>query len=117
MEGLNKHVSTLLLVAAIAVVGVSTGLYFVLLQFQEIQEGFNTDLPLWLSWVFPTYKYWSVIGGALFLMFIVSLKPSIRYLPSFNCSAVRASIIGFVCSVLFLVFSILAIYWPVMQNA
>ena len=117
MESLNKHVSTLLLTAALSVGGVTAAFYFVLPQFQEIQESFNTELPYWLAWVFPSFRLWPVISTALFVMFVLSLKPSLKHLPKFNRSAVNASIFGYACSVLFVVFPILAIYWPVMQNA
>ncbi|WP_420934897.1 hypothetical protein ACOJR9_02855 [Alteromonas sp. A081] len=117
MEGLNKQISTLLITAALVVGGVSLGLNYVLTQFQEIQENFETELPFWLSWVFPTFDYWFVITGALIVLFVFSLKPSIKRSLTFNRAAVKAALLGYACSVLFVVFSVLAIYWPVVQHA
>ncbi len=117
MEGLNKQVSTLLITAALAVGGVSLGLHYALTQFQEIQEAFKTELPFWLSWVFPTFNYWLVLSAVLIVLFAFSLKPSIRNSLVFNRTAVKASIVGFVCAVVFVFFSVLAIYWPLVQNA
>ena len=117
MERLNKHISTLLITAALAVAGVSLGLHYALTQFREIQEAFETELPLWLSWVFPTFNYWLVISAVLLVLFTFSLKPSTRSSLTFNRVALNASILGYTCSVLLLVFSLLAIFWPVVQNA
>ena len=117
MEGLNKQVSTLLITAALAVGGVSLGLHYALTQFQEIQEAFEAKLPFWLSWVFPTFNYWFVISAVLMVLFAFSLKPSIRNSLIFNRAAVKASVAGYICAVVFVFFSVLAIYWPVVQNA
>lgn len=117
MESFNKHISTLLITAALAVGGVSMGLSYALTQFQEFQESFETELPFWLSWVFPTFNYWFVIAGALIILFAFSLKPSVKHSLAFNRAAVKAAVLGYVSSVLFVVFSVLAIYWPVVQNA
>lgn len=117
MESLNKHTSTLLFTAAMAVVGVWTGLFISLTQFQEIQQGFNTELPLWLSWVFPSFSYWFIVAVALFILFGLSFKSSLKISITFNKMAVKASVVGYVAAVAFVVFSLLAIYWPVMQSA
>ena len=117
MKSLNKQVSTLLLTATLAAGCVTTACFFVLPQFYEVQQSFNTELPYWLSWVFPSFRFWPFIGVALFVMYLFSLKPSVKHLPKFNRSAISASIFGYACSVLFVVFSILAIYWPVLQDS
>jgi type II secretory pathway component PulF len=117
MERLNNHVSTLLVSSALAVGIVSGGAYSILGSFEEIFREFNTQLPLILSWVFPSYRFWWLTAFILLVMFVFSLKPKLNKSPAFNKLFYRASIIGFCTSVLFIVFSVASIYWPVMQNA
>ena len=117
MERLNNHVSTLLISSALAAGIVSGGAYFILGSFEEIFREFNAQFPLILSWVFPSYRFWWLSALILLAMFVFSLKPRINKSPLFNKFFYRASIIGFCTSVLFIVFSVASIYWPVMQNA
>ena len=117
MERLNNHVSTLLASSALSAGLVSVGAYFTLGLFEEIYREFNTQLPLLLSWVFSSFRYWWLFAFVLLVMFVLSLKPKIKKSPVFNKFFYCASIIGFCTSVLFIVFSVTSIYWPVMQNA
>ena len=117
MERLNNHVSTLLVSSAMSVGLVSVAAYFVLPAFEDIFRGFNTQLPLLLAWVFPSFRFWWLTTFILLVMFVFSLKPRLNKSPVFNKLFYRSSIIGFCTSVLFIVFSVASIYWPVMQNA
>ena len=117
MERLNNHVSTLLVSSALAIGIVSGGAYFILGTFEEIFREFNAQFPFILSWVFPSYRFWWLCSLILLVMFVFSLKPRINKSPVFNKLFYRASIIGFCTSVLFIVFSVASIYWPVIQNA
>lgn len=116
MERINNHVSTLLVSSALSVGFVSVTANFVLPAFEEIFREFNTQLPLLLSWVFPSFRFWWLSAFILLVMFVFSLKPEINKSPVFNKLFYRASIVGFFTSVLFMVFSVASIYWPVMQN-
>ena len=117
MERLNNHVSTLLISSAAALGFASVAAYFALQSFEEIFREFNTQLPLLLSWVFPSFRFWWLTTFILLVMFVFSLKPKLNKSPVFNKLFYRASIIGFCTSVLFIVFSVASIYWPIMQNA
>jgi hypothetical protein len=117
MERINHHISTLLISAVFAVGIVSFGAYFILAPFEEIQRGFDAQLPLWLSWVFPSFRFWWLMPFALLIMFACSLNSKIKNTLAFNKFSVRASVAGFCTSVILIVFSVAAIYWPVLQNA
>ena len=116
MEGFNKHLRLFLITSALAVGGVAAALYYTLTRFNDIQLSFEVELPLLLSWVFPTFKYWFVISVIIFMLFILSFKSNIRHSTSFIRTAFGATIVGYVCSITFVCFSVLAIYWPVMQS-
>jgi hypothetical protein len=117
MERINHHISTLLISAVFSVGIVCFGAYFILAPFEEIQRGFDSSLPLWLSWVFPSYRFWWLIPFVLLIMFALSLNSKIKNTQTFNKFSVRASVASFCTSVILVVFSIAAIYWPVMQNS
>jgi len=117
MERINHHISTLLISAVFAGGIVSFGAYFILAPFEEIQRGFDTQLPLWLSWVFPSFRFWWLMPFALLIMFACSLNSKMKNTLTFNKLSVRASVAGFCTSVIFVVSSVAAIYWPVVLNA
>lgn len=117
MERLNNHISTLLISSATVLGFVSVAAYFTLQSFEEIFREFNTDFPLLLSWVFPSFRLWGLSALILLVMFVFSLKPKINKSLFFNKLFYRSSIVGFCTSVLFFVFSLASIYWPIMQNA
>lgn len=116
MEGFNKHLRLFLITSALAVGGVAAALYYTLTRFNDIQLSFEVELPLLLSWVFPTFKYWFVISVIIFVLFILSFKSNIRHSTPFIRTAFGATIVGYVCAIIFVCFSVLAIYWPVMQS-
>jgi len=74
MERLNNHVSILLVYSALAVGITCGGTYFILGTFEEIFREFNTQLPVILSWVFPSYRFWWISAFILLVMFVLSLK-------------------------------------------
>lgn len=116
MERLNHHISTLLMSAVISVGIVSFAAYFILAPFAVIQGEFDTQLPLWLSWVFPSFRFWWLMPLALLILFTCSLNSKMKNTLTFNKFSVRAAVAGFCTSVILAVFSVAAIYWPVMQN-
>ncbi|MEP7704819.1 hypothetical protein [Paraglaciecola sp. 25GB23A] len=116
MERINHNISFLLISAVFAVGIVSFGAYFILAPFEEIQREFDAQLPLWISWVFPSFRFWWLMPFALLIVFACSLNSKIKNTLIFNQFSVRASIAGFLASVILIVFSVAAIYWPVMQS-
>lgn len=117
MERINHHISTLLISAAFSIGIVCLAANFIIPGFEEIQREFGAQLPLSLSWVFPSYRFWWLIPFVLLILFACSLNSKIKNTQAFNKFSVRASVAGFCTSFILVVFSIAAIYWPVMQNA
>jgi hypothetical protein len=116
MDSSNKHISTLLFSSSLLLGGVTAALLVFLIPIEGIQNEFNTELPIWLAWVFPSFRFWPLVSLTLLFMFAMSFKESLRLSPLFTRTAVNASFFGFGCAITFVLSSILAIYWPVIQQ-
>ncbi|ALS98243.1 hypothetical protein [Lacimicrobium alkaliphilum] len=117
MERLHKNTTTALFISAIALAMVSILAVNILPQFQEILRGFDAKPSFWVGWVYVSYSYWWVLAAMVFLHFMLSLIPDIKYSRRFQKVSVQVAMSGLVVSFLLIIFSILAIYLPVLQSA
>ncbi|MFC4701599.1 hypothetical protein ACFO4O_15700 [Glaciecola siphonariae] len=117
MESFNKNANTLLISAGASIGLVGYGLYIFLLSFEEIFLNFETQFPLWLAWVLPTFRFWPFLAIVYLVLFAISFTTTFKESLSFNKLSVRLSVVGFALSLLLVVFAVLTVYWPLVENA
>ncbi|GGD74561.1 hypothetical protein [Lacimicrobium alkaliphilum] len=109
--------TTALFISATALALVSGLASNVLLQFQDIFGGFGVGLPFWLGWVYGSYSYWWISATAMFVLFGFSFVPDIKRSSLFKHASTHIAMVGLVVASVLIVFSVLAIYLPVLHSA
>ena len=116
MDSFNKHANTLLLSACMVLALIGYGSSILLAGFEEVFTKFEVDFPFWLAWVMPSFHYWPLTAIIYLALFIISFVAPLKSSKAFNRFSVGFSIMGFMLTVLLVLFTMLTIYWPLASN-